>query len=116
MVFACLSGKQRLAGYAKPRTVLKLNNLESREIFNQPLCFLIFMRTIDYNPSPLEVEIAKIIAEMQPQIESRINGITITGLESQLNLDNPRLRFTLKDKDGDMHKVVVQVVQTMDDF
>jgi hypothetical protein len=74
------------------------------------------MRTLDYNPSLLEVEMAKVIADMQQQIESHLNGVVITDVEKYLQHDNPRLRFTVKDADGDTHKLVVQVIQTIDEF
>jgi hypothetical protein len=74
------------------------------------------MKTTDYNPSTLEVEMAQVIAEMQTQIQLKMQKVEITHVEKNFKLDNPRLRFTIKDADGDIHKVVVQVVQTIDEF
>jgi len=74
------------------------------------------MKTIDYNPSTFEVTMAQIIADMQNQIQSKMEGVTFTKIERELNLDNPRVKFTLKDSDGDTHKLTVQVVQTIDEF
>ena len=74
------------------------------------------MKTLDYNPSVLEVEFAKVIAEMTTEIQHKMSDIAIVGVEKNLKLDNPRLKFTLKDQDGDVHNVVVHVIQSMDTF
>jgi hypothetical protein len=74
------------------------------------------MKTLDYNPSLLEVEFAKVISEMTSQIQQKMSDVSIVKVEENLKLDNPRLKFTLKDQDGDVHNVVVHVIQSMDSF
>jgi len=73
------------------------------------------MKTLEYNPSYLEIVIAETIAAMQKQIDEKLHGMmVITDVYAELKLDNPRIRFTLEDSDGDIHKVVIQVTQTID--
>jgi hypothetical protein len=73
------------------------------------------MKTLDYNPSYLEIVIAEAIGEMHLYIDERLKGYSrIIDIERQLKLDNPRIIFLLEDQDGDRHRVVVQVIQTLD--
>jgi hypothetical protein len=74
------------------------------------------MRTITYNPSPIEVDFAEALEALQGDIQKRLGGITIERIENQITADNPLIRFYLKDKDGDPHEVVVKVIQKPDKF
>ena len=72
------------------------------------------MKTLEYNPSWLEIVIAEAISDLHNQIEPRLNGTKIIDVEPNLKLDNPRIKFTLQDADGDRHTIVVQVIQKID--
>jgi hypothetical protein len=73
------------------------------------------MKTLEYNPSWLEIVVAESIADLHNQIEPRLNGTTIIDVEPNLKLDNPRVKFVLRDPDGDKHTIIVQVIQRIDD-
>ena len=72
------------------------------------------MKTQHYNPSPLEQELARAIAELQPTLNQRLS-VDIISIETHLEVDNPRLSLLVKDRDGDQHKLVVQIIQRIDD-
>ena len=74
------------------------------------------MRTISYNPSPIEVDFAEALETLHSEIEKRLIGITIEKIDNKITADNPLIRFYLKDKDGDPHEVVVKVIQKPDKF
>lgn len=72
------------------------------------------MKTLSYNPSPLEVDFTKAILELENEIEQKI-GMIIQKVNADIQADNPSLRFYLQDKDGDKHQVVIRVIQKPDD-
>lgn len=73
------------------------------------------MRTTYYNPSKLEVDFAKAFKELTPQLEDRLNeGERVISTKSIHDLDNPVVIYRLKDKEGDEHEVVVQIIQRPD--
>jgi hypothetical protein len=73
------------------------------------------MKTIEYNPSYLEIVVAEAIAEMHLHVDEKLKGTSrVIDIERHLKLDNPRIVFTLEDEDGDQHRIVVQVIQTLD--
>ena len=72
------------------------------------------MKTQRYNPSPLEQELASAIAKLKFELSQQIS-CDIVNIESQLETDNPKLNFTLKDQDGDDHMLVVQIIQRIDE-
>ncbi|MCC9167620.1 hypothetical protein [Pontibacter harenae] len=72
------------------------------------------MRTTNYNPSPLEVNFAKAFKDLTPQLESRIEGGKVVNIESIHDADNPMVIFKLEDQEGDLHEVVVQIIQRPD--
>ena len=74
------------------------------------------MKTISYNPSPLEVEMANILNELQTQIEGKLKECEIIKVENKIHEDNPTVRFYLLDKDGDPHEIVFKIIQTPDKF
>lgn len=74
------------------------------------------MKTTSYNPSPLEVEMANILNELQTSIDSKLNNNEIIKVENKIQEDNPIVRFFLLDKDGDPHEVVFKIIQSPDKF
>lgn len=74
------------------------------------------MKTSTYNPSPLEVDFANALFILQPQIEKHLQDNQIVNVETNLNRDNPSIKFNLLDKDGDPHEVVIRVIQIPDKF
>lgn len=72
------------------------------------------MKTMTYNPSPLEIEFANILEELQDQIESRLNGNKIVAFDKNSNMDNPLVRITLQDKEGDKHMMILKIIQKPD--
>lgn len=72
------------------------------------------METQRYNPSPLEVEFAKVIAELQQQIQDRLKDNAIVKVNTNMEVDNPQVNFTLQDKDGDNHEIVIKIIQRID--
>ena len=74
------------------------------------------MKTVTYNPSPLEVEFAKVINQLQDKIERNLSENEIIKVENNINKDNPMLKFFLLDKDGDPHEIVLKIIQIPDKF
>jgi hypothetical protein len=74
------------------------------------------MKTSTYNPSPLEVDFANALFILQKEIEKHLQGNQITNVETQLKKDNPMVRFSMVDKDGDPHEIVVRIIQIPDKF
>lgn len=74
------------------------------------------MRTVSYNPSPIEVDFAEALEALQGDIQKKLDGISIERIENHITADNPLIRFYLKDRDGDPHEVVIKVIQKPDKF
>ncbi|MBK6266277.1 hypothetical protein JKA74_14620 [Marivirga sp. S37H4] len=74
------------------------------------------MITKQYNPSQLEVEIAKAIKELSSQIESKLSDCKIIEIEDKIMADNPLVKIKLVDKDNDPHEVVLKIIQKPDQF
>jgi hypothetical protein len=74
------------------------------------------MKTSTYNPSPLEVDFANALYILQKDLEKHLQGNQITKVETQLKRDNPMVKFSLVDKDGDPHEIVVRIIQIPDKF
>jgi hypothetical protein len=74
------------------------------------------MKTPTYNPSPLEVDFANALHLLQEQIEKHLQNNQIVNVESNLNRDNPMVKFSLVDKDGDPHEIVIRIIQIPDKF
>ena len=72
------------------------------------------MKTQRYNPSPLEQELASAIAKLKLELSQQMS-VEIVAIESQLEADNPKLNILLKDSDGDEHRMVVQIIQRIDE-
>jgi hypothetical protein len=74
------------------------------------------MKTSSYNPSPLEVDMANALFIVQKEIEKHLQDNEIIHVETNINRDNPMVKFNLLDKDGDPHEIVVRIVQIPDKF
>jgi hypothetical protein len=74
------------------------------------------MKTSSYNPSPLETDFANALHILQEQIEKHLQDNQIVNVESNLNRDNPMVKFSLVDKDGDPHEIVIRIIQVPDKF
>lgn len=74
------------------------------------------MKTSSFNPSNLEVDFANALFILQKEIEKHLQDNQIIHVESNINRDNPMVKFNLLDKDGDPHEVVVRIVQIPDKF
>lgn len=74
------------------------------------------MKTSSYNPSPLEVDLANALFILQKEIEKHLQDNEIIHVETNINRDNPMVKFNLLDKDGDPHEIVVRIVQIPDKF
>jgi hypothetical protein len=74
------------------------------------------MKTSTYNPSPMEVDFANALHILQDQIEKHLQGNKIVNVESNLNRDNPMVKFSMVDSDGDPHEVVIRIIQIPDKF
>jgi hypothetical protein len=74
------------------------------------------MKTSSYNPSPLEVDMANALFIVQKEIENHLQDNEVINVETNINRDNPMVKFSLLDKDGDPHEIVVRIVQIPDKF
>ena len=74
------------------------------------------MKTISYNPSDLEVEIAGSIEKLQGQISELLPNRKIDSIEQKLDMDNPTIYLHVSDDDGDKHVVVLKLIQKPDDL
>jgi hypothetical protein len=74
------------------------------------------MKTPAYNPSPLEVDFANALFVLQKDIEKHLQNNEIVHVESNMNRDNPMIKFNLLDTDGDPHEIVLRIVQIPDKF
>lgn len=74
------------------------------------------MKTSTYNPSPIEVDFANALFILQKEIEKHLQGNQIIDVESHIRKDNPMVKFSLLDKDGDPHEIVVRIIQIPDKF
>lgn len=74
------------------------------------------MKTSTYNPSPLEVDMANALLILQRSIEKHLQDNRIVHAEPDLTKDNPTVKFSLVDKDGDKHAIVIKVVQIPDGY
>lgn len=74
------------------------------------------MKTSLYNPSSLEVDFANALQILQKELEKHLENNVITHVENHLRKDNPMVKFSLVDKDGDPHEIVVRIIQIPDKF
>ena len=74
------------------------------------------MKTSTYNPSPLEVDFANALVILQTEIQKHLQDNEIIGVEPNLKRDNPTVKFSTVDKDGDPHEIMVRIIQVPDRF
>ncbi len=74
------------------------------------------MKTTNYNPSTLEIDLANALVIMHKELEKHLHGTQIIKADPNINRDNPTIKLTLSDKDGDLHDVVIRIVQLPDKF
>ena len=74
------------------------------------------MKTASYNPSSLEVHFDNALYLLQKDLERHLENNQIVHVESNVKRDNPMVRFSLLDKDGDPHEIVVRIIQVPDKF
>jgi hypothetical protein len=74
------------------------------------------MKTTSYNPSSLEVDFANALIILQKEIQKHIQDNKIANIESNIQRDNPMVKFSLVDKDGDPHEIVIRIIQIPDKF
>lgn len=74
------------------------------------------MKTSAYNPSPLEVEFANALYTLQQDLQKNLSGTRIVHVESSVKRDNPMVKFSLVDQDGDPHEIVVRIIQIPDKY
>jgi len=72
------------------------------------------MKTTTYNPSPLEIDFANALEELQNQIAEKLQDYEIVDFDKNTSVDNPLVRITLEDKEGDRHMVIVKIIQKPD--
>ena len=73
------------------------------------------MKTKTYNPSPLEVEFVNVIESLKHKINEKLENSEIESFEHKLDIDNPLLKATVVDKDGDKHTLILKVIQKPDE-
>lgn len=59
---------------------------------------------------------ANALVILQKEIQKHLQDNKITHVEPNINRDNPLVKFSLVDKDGDPHEIVVRIVQIPDKF
>jgi hypothetical protein len=74
------------------------------------------MKTSTYNPSSLEVQFANALQIVRSEIEKHLPDNKITQVENHPGKENPMVKFSLVDKDGDPHELVVRIIQIPDKF
>jgi len=72
------------------------------------------MKTTSYSPSQLEIEIANALMQLKDELQNKLSGNTIDSIIAHTNLDNPSVKISVTDGDGDPHEVVIKVVQLID--
>ncbi len=74
------------------------------------------MKTAHYNPSKLEIEFAKAIVALKPELEKHLNGVQVIDVQPDYTSDNPYVVIRTEDADGDHHELVMQVIQRPDGY
>ena len=72
------------------------------------------MITKDYNPSPIEVQFVEILSELKEELNSKFIDFDLVKIKKNTQLDNPTIDFSLIDKDGDEHEIILKVIQKPD--
>ena len=69
------------------------------------------MKTTHFNPSPLESELANAIEKVKGEIEKHITDNKIIEVRVNDLADNPSIKMTTEDKDGDQHMFTLRIIQ-----
>ncbi len=73
------------------------------------------MKTLNYNPSVLEVKLAKAIMACSKQLQAQLGEeVRIVDCVEHYQIDNPMVTLHLQDEDGDKHELVIKVIQRPD--
>ncbi|NMM49258.1 hypothetical protein [Marinigracilibium pacificum] len=72
------------------------------------------MKTTKYNPSVLEVDIAKAISQLKNDIAKMIDIKDEIHITENVEIDNPTVTLHITDNDGDKHDVVIKIIQRPD--
>lgn len=74
------------------------------------------MKTVKYNPSSLELDLANALVILQKEIEQHLQDNKIKKIDPDLSSDNPTVTFSLEDSEGDKHELVVRIFQIPDKY
>jgi hypothetical protein len=73
------------------------------------------MKTENYNPSVFEVQLAKAIMLCTKKLQEELGeDVRIIDSVENYQIDNPMITLHLEDGDGDVHELVIQVIQRPD--
>jgi hypothetical protein len=72
------------------------------------------MKTTSYNPSNLEIEIANALTNLNGELQKHLNDKKIDVIVADTKQDNPSVKISITDNDGDVHEVVLKIVQLPD--
>lgn len=73
------------------------------------------MITKDYNPSPIEVRFTEVLCDLKKEINDKLINMDVINIDNNTQLDNPTIDFRLRDDDGDIHEVILKVIQKPDE-
>ena len=73
------------------------------------------MKTKDYNPSTIEVRFVEVLSELKEEINKKMTDFDVYKIENNTQIDNPTVNISLKDNEGDEHKIVLKVIQKPDE-
>jgi hypothetical protein len=74
------------------------------------------MKTEQYNPSSLELDMANALVILQDQIQKHLKDNRIVKINPEVESSNPVVTFYLEDKDGDKHEIVLRIFQVPDKY
>lgn len=74
------------------------------------------MKTEQYNPSSLELDLTNALVILQDEIQKHLQGNRIVRINPEVEGANPVVTFHLEDKDGDKHEIVVRIFQVPDKY
>lgn len=74
------------------------------------------MKTVKYNPSSLELDLANALVILQSEIEKHLQDNKIKKIDPDLSSDNPTVTLSLEDSEGDKHELVVRIFQIPDKY
>ena len=69
------------------------------------------MEEEDLNPSYLEIQFAEALDQLKDRIGELIPRYKITRVDKFIDLDNPKLHFSLENEKGQKSEVVIKIIQ-----